>query len=151
MFVREMLAHYFSNLSEIRDWKFITRYWDVLMLHCEMLSPKEYSHFCGVFFQSRGSPWAMKRWKCYCIFDQMLTKGTIWSIPMVPFAKENAAYRDTLTHKSENLLKKRADINKRVSLVRCNPKVTYKEHCSLEEELYCSWEEFLLTVNWAVR
>ena len=118
MFVLEILAHYFSNWSGIRDWKFIKRYLlrFVLLLHCQMLSPKEYYHFCGAFFPRRGSLWTMKRWRCYCIFDQMLTKARndmeallncFWQrIPMVPSAKENTTYWDTLTHKSKNLLKK---------------------------------------------
>ena len=67
----------------LADWKFITCYWDLSYCSIVKCWARKYSHFCGIFFQKRGSPSAMKCWRCYSIFDHMLTKArndmeTLW-------------------------------------------------------------------------
>ena len=115
MFIWQMLAHYFLNWSGVRDQKFITRYWDLSYHSIVKCWVRKSILILVAYFFKGEAVWAMKHQRCYCIFDQMLTKARndmevllkcFWqSIPMVLFTKENFAYRDMLTYKSENLLK----------------------------------------------
>ena len=115
MFVREMLAHYFLNCQELGIGNLLHVIEICFTAPLSNAESERVFSFLWLIFQRRGSPWAMKLWRFCCIFNQILTKARnnmeallkcFWqSILMLLFTKENAAYRDMLTHKSKNLLK----------------------------------------------